>query len=114
MADRSNPLKLNPLQAKTLAILQVLAKDPAYAVRDEARGQWRITTLPHPHGDHFHVGAFVVSGRDASGLHNWSVHVALQRKGLVELYPPGDIALTENGLAYETGLAEAIFRGAAH
>jgi hypothetical protein len=75
---------------------------------------WRITTLPHPHGDHFHVGAFVVAGRDASGLHNWSVHVALQRKGLVELFPPQDIAVTDAGLAYATGMRDALFHGATH
>ena len=38
MADRPNPLKLNPLQAKTLALLQELARQPRYANPPDADG----------------------------------------------------------------------------
>lgn len=31
MPTRTNPLKLNPLQLKTLAILQALAREPGFA-----------------------------------------------------------------------------------
>jgi hypothetical protein len=108
MPDRPNPLKLNPLQAKTLTILQQLARVPGHAGEPDADGSVLIRHLPEPHGDHFHVGEAVVRSRDASGLRNPAVYGALIRKGLVAAGPRGLPVLTAAGLAYDTGLAEAI------
>ena len=38
MPPRINPLKLNNLQLRTLALAQVLAREPAVATRDDATG----------------------------------------------------------------------------
>jgi hypothetical protein len=109
MADRPNPLKLNPLQAKTLTVLQALARVPGYAGEPDATtGAVPIRYLPQPHGDHFHVGEAVVRSRDATGLANPAVHGALARKGLVVVAQGGVPMLTPAGLAYDTGLAETI------
>jgi hypothetical protein len=83
MPSRPNPLKLNALQARTLTILQELARVPNFASPPEEDGSVPIRHLPEPHGDHFHVGAAVVRTRDASGLANPAVYGALARKGLV-------------------------------
>jgi len=112
--QKANPLKLNPLQLRTLAILQVLAQDPSHALPPEPSGAVAITNLPHPHGDHFHVGAFVVAARDASGLYNEAVWKALERKGLARAAFPQVIALTPEGLAYETGIRGQILHGGGH
>jgi hypothetical protein len=114
MPPRANPLKLNPLQLRTLAILQELAMDPAHALPAAESGAVAITNLPHPHGDHFHVGKFVVAARDASGLYNEAVWKVLERKGLVRAAFPHTIALTLSGLAYDTGIRRAILRGGDH
>jgi len=108
MTTRPNPLKLNALQAKTLTILQQLARVPGYAGEPDADGAVLIRYLPEPHGDHFHVGEAVVRSRDASGLANPAVYGALVRKGLVLAGPRGLPVLTSAGLAYDTGLAEEI------
>ena len=50
MAPRKNPLKLNKLQLRTLALAQVLARDSGRL--DEASGEVTLSSLPHPHGDH--------------------------------------------------------------
>lgn len=106
---RANPLKLNPLQAKTLTILQELAKVPAYAAAPDEHGAVLLRHLPEPHGDHFHVGPdAVVRSRDATGLANPAVHGALARKGLMLAGARGLPVLTAAGLAYDTGLADAI------
>ena len=39
MPPKINPLKLNKLQLRTLALAQVLANDPNTGVRDEASGE---------------------------------------------------------------------------
>lgn len=104
MSPRSNPLKLNPLQAKTLTILQTLARLPDFAAAAEADGAVPLRQLPEPHGDHFHLGAAVVRSRDATGLFNPAVYGALARKGLVRPGPRGMPVLTPAGLAYDTGL----------
>ena len=109
-----NPLKLNPLQAKALAILQELAKVPNYASPPDADGTVAIRYLPEPHGDHFHVGAAVVRSSDATGLFNPSVYGALARKGLVLPGPRGLPMLTAAGLAYDTGLADRILHRPDH
>lgn len=108
MTVRANPLKLNPLQAKTLAILQQVARVPGFAGEPDADGKVPIRHLPAPHGDHFHVGEVVVRSRDATGLSNPAVFGALARKGLILAGPDGRPWLTPAGLAYETGLADEI------
>ena len=87
MPAKRNPLNLNPLQLKTLTLLQELARlagkpAPADQAGDEPGGV-AITELPHPHGDHFHLGEAMVAARDATGLRNPSVWAALERKGLI-------------------------------
>ena len=67
MPPKTNPLKLNKLQLRTLALAQVLANDPDSGLRDDASGEVTLMSLPRPHGDHVHIGAFVVSARDALG-----------------------------------------------
>lgn len=111
MAPKQNPLKLNPLQLKTLALLQELAKNPETSSHNEETGEVVITNLPHPHGDHFHVGHRVALSRDASGLHNPSVWLALMRKGLARGDFPLAILLTKDGLTYDTGIADQILHG---
>lgn len=115
MPPKRNPLKLNKLQLKTLAILQELTRDSRITRRDEASGGVQITAIPAPHGDHFHVGARVVLARDATGLANESVWLALIRKGLASAGAfPHTIALTPAGLGYETGMADSILHEAGH
>jgi len=108
-----NPLKLNPLQARTLVLFQELARHPATSTRRE-NGEMLLTSLPHPHGDHFHVGSRVVLSKDATGLFNPSVWLALERKGLIRANFPLAVTLTAAGLAYDTGLAERILHGSDH
>jgi hypothetical protein len=66
-----------------------------------------ITSLPYPHGDHFHLGDVVVASRDATGLRNPAVWAALERKGLIRTLPDGAV-VTALGLGYDTGLRDAI------
>ena len=106
MPPKKNPLKLNKLQLRTLALAQVLARDPDSSERDAASGDVHLTRVPHAHGDHVHVGAFVVSARDASGFSNPAVWVALHRKGLARMEGAGGLALTAAGVDYDTGLGE--------
>jgi len=105
-------LRLNSLQAKTLTLLQEIARHPMFADATEDGGAV-IRMLPDAHGDHFHIGSRVVLGRDASGLQNSSVHVALERKGFVEL-AGREIVLTPAGAAYETGMRNKILHGSDH
>ena len=114
MPDRPNPLKLNPLQAKALTILQELVRQPGFAAPPEADGSVQIRVLPQPHGDHFHVGSAVVRSSDATGLFNPAVYGALTRKGLVLQGPRGLPVLTPSGLAYDTGLADQLLHRADH
>ena len=104
----SKPVKLNKLQNRTLALMQVLAKYPGAAVVDPDTGEATIAQLPRPHGDHVHVGDFVVSGRDASGFANQAVWVALERKGLAKSNFPLSITLTKAGLAHDTGYGDVL------
>jgi len=112
MPPRNNPLKLNPLQLRTLTLLQAMAKLPDAA---SANGEVTISRFPQAHGDHFHLGDAVVAGKDATGLYHEAVWNALARKGLAKSDYPRQIVLTAAGLVYETGLADEILRtGAAH
>jgi hypothetical protein len=115
MALRKNPLNLNPLQLRTLTLLQELARLPAYArPADGDPGGVIVTNLPPPHGDHFHLGDAVVLSRDATGLANEAVWIALERKGLIKSMFPMAAILRPAGLGYATGLAEAILHRTDH
>jgi hypothetical protein len=114
MATKTNPLKLNPLQLRTLTILQALARIPEAAEQDPASGEFTISQFPRPHADHFHLGDAVVSGQNATGLFNQAVWNALTRKGLARADWPNAITLTAEGLAYDTGLADEILHHSAH
>lgn len=114
MAPKKNPLGLNPLQLRTLAILQHLARFPETSTRNQATGEVMISTLPQPHGDHFHCGDAVVLAKDATGLRNEAVWRALERKGLARSFWPFGIALTAEGAAYDTRLAHIILHRAGH
>ncbi len=113
MPPKINPLKLNKLQLRTLALAQVLANDPNSGRRDDGSGEVTLTNLPRPHGDHVHVGEFVVSARDASGFANPAVWVALARKGLTRTEAMG-VVLTVEGLNYETGLGDRFVKPSDH
>lgn len=114
MPPKRNPLSLNPLQLKTLALLQALAHLPDHAGAAGADGAIRVTNLPRPHGDHFHLGDAVVASRDATGLANPAAWAALERKGLIRAAFPHAAELTPEGLAYDTGLADAILHRTDH
>ena len=113
MPAKKNPLGLNRLQLKTLTLLQELAQDQNYATPD-GQGGVRISQLPHPHGDHFHVGRYVAMARDATGFANQAVWVALERKGLARQAFPVAITLTPEGLGYDTGLRSEVLLGGDH
>jgi hypothetical protein len=114
MPTKRNPLNLNALQLKTLTLLQELAQFAGKPADSEEGGGLAITELPHPHGDHFHLGEAVVAARDATGLRNRSVWAALERKGLIRPKLPEAVILTELGQAYDTGLREVILHRAEH
>ena len=110
MPPKNNPLKLNPLQLRTLTLLQAIAAHPGGAAPD-GNGEMSITQFPGAHGDHFHLGDAVVAGKDATGLTNEAVWNALARKGLARSEYPRRLVLTREGLGYNTGEARDILRG---
>jgi hypothetical protein len=112
MPPKHNPLKLNALQLKTLTLMQYLASLPGQGP-SSAEGV-EIGGFPHPHGDHFHLGHAVVATRDATGLGNQAVWVALDRKGLIKSGFPDRAIVTPAGLAYDTGVADQILHGSDH
>jgi hypothetical protein len=113
MPPKPNPAKLNPLQLRTLTLLQAIARIPdASSLTPE--GDIVITAFPHAHGDHFHLGDATVSARDATGLENQNVWNALARKGLIKAEWPHQIALTPVGVAYDTGIADQILHTGGH
>jgi hypothetical protein len=114
MPARKNPLNLNPLQLRTLTLLQALARLPGHGSAGEEPGAVLVENLPQPHGDHFHLGDAVVMTRDASGLGNEAAWVALERKGLIRSRFPDAALVTAAGLAYDTGLADAILHRSDH
>lgn len=115
MPPKTNPLKLNDLQLRTLTLLQALAKLPDHAEAQPAAGSVRVFNLPHPHGNHFHLGDAVVAARDASGLAVEGAWLALERKGLVtNTLFPDSIEITAAGLAYDTGPAKLILHHSDH
>lgn len=113
MPPKVNPLKLNPLQAKTLVLFQELARHPETSQTTES-GEVVLTSLPRPHGNHFHVGSKVVMSKDATGLDNQAAWVALERKGLIRGSFPFAVTLTKDGLDYDTGIAHQILHGSDH
>jgi len=114
MPPKHNPAKLNPLQLKTLTLLQALAALPGLAQNGPGEGEKTVERFPSAHGDHFHLGDAVVAGKDATGLYNENVWHALERKGLARAEWPHRITLTAAGLSYATGLADEILHKAAH
>jgi hypothetical protein len=113
MPAKRNPLNLNPLQLKTLTLLQALAALPD-AQPGESEGSITLTSLPDPHGDHFHLGDAVVAAKDATGLRNPAVWAVLQRKGLVATQFPQSATLLAAGRDYDTGLKDAILHRSSH
>jgi hypothetical protein len=107
MTAKKNPLNLNPLQLRTLTLLQALAGLEGHA-RAMEDGHVMVTGIPAAHGDHFHLGDAVVRASDATGLRNEAAWVALERKGLMRSMYPMAAMLTPAGLAYDTGLADKI------
>jgi hypothetical protein len=114
MPPKHNPLKLNPLQLRTLTLFQAIARLPDAATVGPGVGELTIQYLPEAHGDHFHLGDSVVAGKDATGLYNENVWHALTRKGLARADWPTAITLTREGVGYETGLADEILRRGSH
>lgn len=114
MPSKINPLKLNALQLKTLTLLQQIARTSGLSAPVADTDEVAINHLPHAHGDHFHVGDAVVMAQDASGLHNQSVWLALDRKGLVRNSPEHGVLLTKAGIDYQTGLADQILHRSNH
>ncbi len=104
MVAKKNPLKLNKLQLRTLALAQVIADDPALVQVDGVSGDVMLLSLPHAHGDHVHIGSFSVSVRDISGFSNPAVWAVMERKGLARNTNGMTVTLTADGMAYDTGL----------
>ncbi len=113
MPPKINPAKLNPLQLRTLTLLQAIARIPE-ASRPLEDGGIAITQFPHSHGDHFHLGDATVRGSDATGLENQNVWNALTRKGLITSEWPSTLALTPEGVGYDTGIADQILHRGGH
>ena len=101
---KTKPIKLNPLQKRTLALFQRLASNPESSTENVETGEVSVSYLPEPHGDHVHVGDIVVSSNEASGFANEAVWRALERKGLITSHFPLRVILTVEGLNYDTGL----------
>lgn len=115
MPPKANPLQLNALQLKTLAIMQELARLPDWSRPDPETGEVTLLGMPQPHGDHFHVGPRVVRSRDATGLANAGVWKALERKGLAKAAAfPMQLTLTPAGLGYDTGSIGQVLHGGDH
>lgn len=112
MPPKKNPLNLNPLQLRTLTLLQELARLENKPAEGE-EGGFLITGLPHPHGNHFHLGHAVVATKDATGLQNDAVWTILERKGILKRTPEF-ATLTAIGVAYETGLRDQILHHSDH
>ncbi|MDR3517594.1 MAG: hypothetical protein P4M00_17455 [Azospirillaceae bacterium] len=114
MPEKKNPLNLNPLQLKTLTLLQALARIDGHHTAPAEDGSIRVGNLPRPHGNHFHMGDAVVASADATGLSNPAVWLALERKGLIRSPDVDGGVITAAGLGYDTGLAEKLLHRADH
>ena len=64
---KKNPLNLNPLQLKTLTLFQALSQMEGIAKPHEdpsgEPGHIMIAGMPRPHGDHFHLGHYILRAR---------------------------------------------------
>jgi hypothetical protein len=107
--------EIEPAQAQPVAAqdADIAAASGGEAPADGGAGI-EVNRFPHAHGDHFHLGTASVSSRDATGLANEAVWVALERKGLIRSGFPYSATLTPAGLAYQTGLADQILHRADH
>ena len=114
MVAKKNPLKLNSLQLRTLTLCQVLAREESLTTTDINDNSITINQMPHVHGNHVHIGKFVVSARDASGFSNPAVWVALKRKNLIKEIPSMSLTLTAEGVSYETGLSDQFVEESDH
>jgi hypothetical protein len=114
MSSKKNPLSLNPLQLRTLTVLQLLAQVPGAGTAGPQVGETTISRFPMPHGDHLHLGDFIVGVKDATGLQNKAVWNALTRKGLARADWPRAIVLTAEGRGYDTDMAKKIVSRAEH
>ena len=94
--------------------MQELGRHPETATTDAGTGEVTLNALPHPHGNHVHIGDFVVSTSDISGFTNESVWRALERKGLARSGFPQSITLTAEGVGYDTGLREQLAHPSDH
>jgi hypothetical protein len=101
-------IKLNSLQNKTLALLQELAKSPEHSTTHPETKEVNVAYLPQSHGNHFHIGRYVVTAKDASGFTNEIVWKALEKKGLARSNYPINITLTLQGLDFETGFEDKL------
>ncbi|MBL4603769.1 MAG: hypothetical protein JKY84_13560 [Emcibacteraceae bacterium] len=100
-------IKLNALQSRTLALFQELAKSSETSTKIDGTDDIAIMYMPEPHGNHVHIGNFVVSAKDASGFNNEKVWKALERKGLAQSEFPFRFILTKAGIDFKTGLKGA-------
>src|SRR5437763_16433527 len=97
MPPKRNPLNLNPLQLKTLTLLQELARVAGKPAPEGEPDGIAVSELPNPHGDHFHIGEAVVAARDATGRRNPAVWAALERKGRIRPRRPAAGILSAAG-----------------
>ena len=114
MPPKQNPLRLNKLQLRTLSLAQVLTRDPNTGKLDEATGDPELLRIPRTHGDHVHVGQFVISAQEASGFSNPTVWTALKRKGLARSDNPLTMTFTAACVAYDTGLGDRFLTKSDH
>jgi hypothetical protein len=114
MPPKQNPLKLNPLQLRTLTLLQAMVRVPGATSAGPRTGEVTIERFPQAHGDHFHLGDAVVASKDATGIYHEKVWHALERKGLARADWPHRITLTAEALQYDTGLAGEMLKRSQH
>ena len=114
MPPKRNPLNLNPLQLRSLTLLQALARLPNVG-QQRPDGSVVFLLFPDAHGDHFHLGEAEVSRLVVSGMYNEEEWNALSRKGEAKADYKSEIALTPEGQNYDTGDAASILqRGGGH
>lgn len=114
MNKKANPLNLNPLQLRTLTLLQALATLPDHGKPADEPGSVMVSNLPRPHGNHFHLGPWAVIASDATGLSNEAAWVVLERKGLIRSMFPLACVVTAAGMGYDTRLKDVILHGSDH
>ena len=74
-----------------------MAKSEETSAKIEGSDDVTIMFLATSHGDHVHIGRFVVSVKDASGLSNETVWKASERKGLLKSNFPFPVILKPLG-----------------